>query len=235
MALVEAVAGELVHQLEDHRPPGSGETPLLVGAGDEAGPLLVHLLLLLLAHGAAQKVGLAQAVAGQDLGDLHHLLLVDDDAVGVVEHRLQQRMQHVDRLAADLAVDMKRRDVVHRARPIEGAEGGDVLDASWGAAGAGCRACPALRAGRPRPSGRSPSAHRSWRRRAAGRPCPPPPRAAPGTCSGPVDDGEGLQAEEVELHQAGALDPLHVELGGGQCPSADRGRAAPARSAAGRR
>ena len=31
-----------------------------------------------------------------------------------------------------------------------------------------------------------------------------------------VDDGQRLQAQEVELHQAGALDPLHVELGGRQ-------------------
>ena len=51
----------------------------------------------------------------------------------------------------------------------------------------------------------------------------------------PLDHGQRLQAEEVELHQAGLLDPLHVELGGGQCRSAGRGRAARARSAAGRR
>ena len=31
-----------------------------------------------------------------------------------------------------------------------------------------------------------------------------------------VDDRQGLQAEEVELHQTRALHPLHIELGGRQ-------------------
>ena len=37
----------------------------------------------LLAHGAAQHVGFAERIAGQLLRDLHHLFLVDDDAVGL--------------------------------------------------------------------------------------------------------------------------------------------------------
>ena len=53
----------------------------------EAVELLVQLLLLLLAHRAAQDVGLAERVAGELLGDRHHLLLVDDQAVGLAEDR----------------------------------------------------------------------------------------------------------------------------------------------------
>jgi len=35
------------------------------------------------AHGAAEHVGAAEGVAGDDLGGLHDLLLVDHDAVGL--------------------------------------------------------------------------------------------------------------------------------------------------------
>ena len=50
---------------------------------DEALALLLHLFGLLLAHGPAQQIGLAQAVARQRLRDLEHLVLVDDHAVGL--------------------------------------------------------------------------------------------------------------------------------------------------------
>ena len=85
---VEAIAGELGHQLEDiiglRRFDALG-----LGARHEALLLGIHLRLDLLAHGAAQQIGLAQRVAREDLGDLHHLLLIDDDAVGLLEDRLE--------------------------------------------------------------------------------------------------------------------------------------------------
>ncbi len=72
---------------------------------DEALALLGHLLDLLLAHGAAQQVGFAQRIAGQAIGDLHHLLLVDDDAVGLFQDLLQLRQIVNHFLAAVLALD----------------------------------------------------------------------------------------------------------------------------------
>ena len=57
---------------------------------DEDRALRLHLLADLLAHGAAQQIGLAQRVAGQDLRDLHHLFLVDDDAEGFFQDRLER-------------------------------------------------------------------------------------------------------------------------------------------------
>jgi hypothetical protein len=89
---------------------------------------VVHLLLDLLAHGAAQEVGLAQAVARQHLGDLHHLLLIDDDAVGLLEDRLDHRVQVVGLFLALLAGD-EARNIVHRAGAVERHDGDDVLDA----------------------------------------------------------------------------------------------------------
>ena len=88
MRLVEAVARELLHQVEDLLDLLLREAALQ-RAGDEALALLGHLLGVLLAHGAAQQVGFAQRVAGQAVGDLHHLFLVDDDAVGLFEQLLQ--------------------------------------------------------------------------------------------------------------------------------------------------
>ena len=84
---VEAVAGELRHQLEDIF--GAAALDAIADrAFDEARFLRRHLLLDLLAHGAAEKIRLAEREAGEHLGDLHHLLLVDDDAVGLLQDRL---------------------------------------------------------------------------------------------------------------------------------------------------
>ena len=95
VGFVEAVAGELGHELEDVLGAAAVDA-VGDGALDEARFLLRHLLLDLLAHGAAQQIGLAEREAGQDLRDLHHLLLVDDDAVGLLQDRLDQRDAGID-------------------------------------------------------------------------------------------------------------------------------------------
>ena len=65
----------------------ASSTPSLRRAGAEDAAVLGHLLGLLLAHRAAQQVGAAQRVAADDLRHLHHLLLVDHDAVGLFQDR----------------------------------------------------------------------------------------------------------------------------------------------------
>ena len=83
---------------------------------------------MLLAHGLAQNVGLSQRKAGHLAGDLHHLFLVDDDAIGLLENLLQDRVRiaHLDQ--ALLALD-KVRDHVHRARAVERVQGDQILEA----------------------------------------------------------------------------------------------------------
>src|SRR3546814_13740600 len=77
---------------------------LLVGAAlHEPRPLGVHLRLNLLAHRAAQQIGFAKRIARQYLGGLHHLFLIDEDAVGLAQHRLQQRMRIFDLIPPVLA------------------------------------------------------------------------------------------------------------------------------------
>jgi hypothetical protein len=78
--------------------------------------------MLLLAHGAPQDVGAAQGVACQDLGGLHDLLLVDDDAVGLLQDGLQGRVRVAYRLAAELAVH-ELGYVVHGTRDGTGRSG----------------------------------------------------------------------------------------------------------------
>src|SRR3546814_18250720 len=70
---------------------------------DEGVALRVHLRLDLLAHRAAQQVGAAEAIAGEDLRRLHHLFLIDEDAIGFGHYAFEQRMRIGDRLAPVLA------------------------------------------------------------------------------------------------------------------------------------
>ena len=129
VGFVEAVAGEFRHQLEDIFGPCPVDA-VPDRTLDEPRLLRRHLLLDFLAHGAAEQIGLAEREAGQHLGDLHHLFLVDDDAIGLLQDRLDHRVQALDRLAAMLAVDVAV-DVVHRAGTIERDDGDDVLEAVW--------------------------------------------------------------------------------------------------------
>src|SRR5450631_4051708 len=79
--------------------------PLLLRAFHEALALLGHLRDILLAHRAAQQIGVSQRVAGKHVGDLHHLLLVDDDAQRLLEDLLQIRELILHFAASPLALD----------------------------------------------------------------------------------------------------------------------------------
>ena len=104
MRAVETVGGEGFDLLEDR----FGERPIeavLFCPLEKARALALHLRLVLLAHRGAQDVGFLQRIAGQRLRRAHHLLLVDDHAISVAQHRLEQLMIVFDRLLAVLALD----------------------------------------------------------------------------------------------------------------------------------
>ena len=96
-------------------------------AGDETLALRVHLGLDLLAHRPAQDVRLRKGIAGEIPGDLLHLLLIGDDAEGLLEDRLQDRMGVLDLLLSKLAGAIGR-DVGHRAGAIERNQRDQVLE-----------------------------------------------------------------------------------------------------------
>jgi hypothetical protein len=86
--LVEAVLGELLHQVEKlHRQ--LFVVALLLRPFAHQVAVQGHLFGLLLAHRTPQQVGGAQRIAADDLRDLHHLFLIDDDPVGRFEADLQ--------------------------------------------------------------------------------------------------------------------------------------------------
>ena len=92
--------------------------------------LLGHHLGILLPHGLAEHVRLAEREAGQNRRDAHHLLLVGDDPVGVREDGLELRQLVLHLGAAGLARD----EVVHhpaleRAGPVERVHRNQVVEA----------------------------------------------------------------------------------------------------------
>nr|GFC70853.1 hypothetical protein [Tanacetum cinerariifolium] len=85
--LVEAITSELFYQVENV----TGKVGINVvglAAFNETAALLGHFFGLFLTHRTPQHVGAAEGVAGHDLSNLHHLFLVQDDAVGRRKHRL---------------------------------------------------------------------------------------------------------------------------------------------------
>ena len=136
VGFVEAVGGER-HQHVPNRLRGLGGVAVLLHAGGEQGPLLVHLLFFLLAHRPAQDVGATEGVPRQLLGDRHDLLLVDHQVVGLTEDgvkgSLQFRVNRGDLLLAALAERVI--DVgfgLHWARASQGKDCGDVLEPGGG-------------------------------------------------------------------------------------------------------
>ena len=185
----------------------------LRGLGDELLLLRAQDGGLLLADRVAQGVRLGAREAAQGDGRGHDVLLVDEDPVGLLQVRLEQRME-VGRPAPGRACAGCRPGCCPsgpggRARPWPRGR-----RPTSGAAPGCSGACPRTRAG-TRPSSRPrPAARTSCRRRA-------------GSCRGRssiarfvVDQVDRLaqdrqvgQAEEVELEQAERLDAVHLVLG----------------------
>ncbi|CRQ25772.1 hypothetical protein PAERUG_E16_London_17_VIM_2_04_14_00132 [Pseudomonas aeruginosa] len=220
--LVEAVAGEFFHQVEDVARE-VGIDAVVLATLDETAALLGHFLGLLLAHRPAQHVRATEGIAGHDLGDLHHLFLVQDDAVGGLEHRLQAGVLvigvRIGQLGATvLAVD----EVVHHARlqrtraeqrhqcdEVFQAVRLELLDQLLHAARFELEHRSGLgllqqRIGRLVVQRDEVDVHRLQALLGL---------LAVDDLHRPLDDGQGPQAEEVELHQAGRLHVVLVELG----------------------
>ena len=127
MRLVEPVAGELLHQVEHLVRPVAVDAGFRRAFGEDLA-VLRHLLGLLLAHRPAQQVGAAERVSAHPLRHLHHLLLVDHDAVGLGQDFLDPRVGVRHFMPAVLAV-AELGDQVHRARPVQRDQRDDVLEA----------------------------------------------------------------------------------------------------------
>ena len=136
MGLVEGVFGKIRHLVVDvvgrallQAVVHAALHALLRIAVDEILTLLLHHRGLFLAHGTAHQVRAAHGVARQVPHDLHHLLLVDDTAVGGSQNGFHLRAVVGNGASVVLALDVLG-DKVHGSRPVQGNSGDDVLQAA---------------------------------------------------------------------------------------------------------
>jgi len=210
--LVEAVARELLHQVEDLVRLLAREAVLRGALGEDLA-VLRHFLGLLLAHRATQQVGAAQRIAADDLRHLHHLLLVDHDAVGLFQNRLDARVRILHGFATVLA-RAEARDQIHRTRTIQRNQRDDVLET------VGLRVLQhALHAAAfqlEHGDGIRFLENRERRgvveRHLRERPVLFRRIEAADVALGPVENGQRGQAQKVELHEADSFDVVLVVL-----------------------
>ncbi len=111
MGFVKAVPSKFLNQVKNMA-RRIGLNASICSAVDENLTLSLHLFGLLFSHSPPQQVGGTKRKAGQLLGNLHHLLLVQNYAVRRLENRLNALMQIRNRLPAVFPVDK----VVHHTR-----------------------------------------------------------------------------------------------------------------------
>ena len=132
MGLVEGVVRERLDDVEQLLAQRLA-VALLHTAGDELLPLGGDEHPVLLATGLSQVVGFLQGIAGEALRHPHDRLLVEHQAVGVTEDRLRVGVKVSDGLTPVLQVRVVAVHVgCHRARPVQGDERRDVVEARRG-------------------------------------------------------------------------------------------------------
>ena len=92
VGFVESVTGEVLQERENLVAELFGDIMQLLGAVDKGLTHRIQLLGLLLAHRTAQNICLTERKACQCGGYLHNLLLIQNNAVGILQNRLHQRM-----------------------------------------------------------------------------------------------------------------------------------------------
>ena len=226
---VETVVGELVEKVPNLQRLFVID-PVFLGAGDELRAFSVHCLLDLLTHRATKKVGATKAIARHLLRDLHHLFLIDDDALRLVQNVVDGRMKPFTLGPAVLHVAILR-NVLHRPGTVERDKRHDVFDRRGfhapqrvhhagafhlkhgNSAGLGVKFVSCLVV-----EGYVPDVVLgAGLRRVKLRPIRADmkiPSPLSNLVDGVLDDGQRLQAKEVKFHQPGLFHPLHVELGG---------------------
>ena len=126
MGLVEGVLGELFPVL-----PDLVQGLFRVAVGKTSGHELVLQFIqdgdLFLAHRLAELVSLALREPCQLLGQKHNLLLIDRDSVRILQIFLHVRKVVFDRLEPQFPVH-EVRDIIHRARTVQGVHCDEVLE-----------------------------------------------------------------------------------------------------------
>ena len=116
MRFVKAVGCEFSDLIKDVGCLSAINT-VLFRSFDKQRPLLFHFLGDFLTHRTAQQICTAKRIARHDLGQLHDLFLIDHDAIGFLQDRLQHRVHVVRFFLTMLTCDVMG-DVVHRTGTI---------------------------------------------------------------------------------------------------------------------
>ena len=88
--------------------------------------MFLHFLDFFLAHRPPQQIRFAKRITGQQLRRLHHLLLVNQDAIGLAGNGFEQRVLIFDLNLAVASFD-EIRNQVHGTGTIQGNECRDVF------------------------------------------------------------------------------------------------------------
>ena len=129
MRFVKAVGCELGNLIKDVRCMFTTNT-ILFRAIDKQRALLFHFLGDFFTHRTAQQICAAERVTRHDLGQLHDLFLIDHDAVGFFEDRLQHRVHVIWFFQTVLTRDVIW-DIIHRPRTIQGHHSDNIFKRIW--------------------------------------------------------------------------------------------------------
>ena len=125
MRLVEGIGGKLLPvgpNLLQHL----GIVAVPLSTLDEFGFHGVNDVFLLLTHRLTQGIALTTGEVGQLARQQHHLLLIDSDAISILQILLHTRNIVLDLLFTVLTGN-ERGDVIHRAWTVEGIHGDEVF------------------------------------------------------------------------------------------------------------
>ena len=124
VGFVERVAGEGLYEVE-YRGCQTLVKPFCGSPSYKLFSFLGHQRRDLLAHGLAHDVGFTQRVSSELLKNQQHLVLINDDAVGLVQQFFHAGVWIGDRFAPEFRVD-EIVYVFHGARPVQGDHGRDI-------------------------------------------------------------------------------------------------------------
>ena len=126
MRLIESVGGELLpvspDLLKDLR-----IMAILLSTLNELGLHRINNILLLLTHRLTEGITLTSCEVSQLTRQQHHLLLINGNAIGILQVFLHARDIILDLLTAILTGD-ERGNIIHRAWTIEGIHGNQILE-----------------------------------------------------------------------------------------------------------
>src|SRR3989344_5593477 len=129
MASVEAVAGEWREKLPNHLCDFRSNA-VFNHSGYELFFLFVKKRFYFLADGFAQGIGFGKGITGKVTRDLHHLFLINTDAVSRFKYRLKLRVK-ISYFFLAVFTPYVRRYKIHRSRTVQGDKRDQIFKFRW--------------------------------------------------------------------------------------------------------